>query len=95
MLEWKLRGEDALRSSGLAYTIIRPGGLRDDPGGVFRIQFAQGDHISGVISREDVAEICLQALNFPEAYNATFEVVQMDEPGPNNWKDLFSVLESD
>lgn len=95
VLEWKLRGEDSLRSSGLAYTIVRPGGLRDDPGGEFRIEFDQGDTISGLITREDVAEVCLQALAYPEAYNATFEVVQTDEPGPNDWKALFSTLEPD
>ena len=34
MLDWRLAGEDAVRSSGLPYTVIRPGWLTDEPGGV-------------------------------------------------------------
>jgi hypothetical protein len=33
VLVWKLRGEDALRAAGVPYTIVRPGGLQDGPGG--------------------------------------------------------------
>ncbi len=32
LLIWKLRGEDALRASGVDYTIVRPGGLMETPG---------------------------------------------------------------
>ena len=32
VLDWKLKGENVLRTSGLNYTIIRPGGLTDEFG---------------------------------------------------------------
>jgi uncharacterized protein YbjT (DUF2867 family) len=89
VLTWKLKGEDALRGSGLNYTIVCPGGLRDEPGGRYRLRFDQGDRMTGMISREDVAEICIQALDEPAARNLTFEVVQTGEEGPNDWKALF------
>ena len=33
VLQWKLRGEQAVRATGLPYTIVRPGVLTNDPGG--------------------------------------------------------------
>jgi len=97
ILDWKLKGEDALRSSGLAYTIIRPGGLTDGPGGA-ALQFDQGDRISGRISRADVAETILQMLTRDTARNVTFEVVGGEGSAPvspDQWDALFSTLRSD
>ena len=31
MLFWKKRGEEALQRSGMPYTIVRPGGLLNEP----------------------------------------------------------------
>lgn len=73
ILTWKLRGEDAIRSSGLTYTIIRPCALTEEPGGK-TLKFEQGDNIRGKVSREDIAELCLQALEEPKLSNVTFEV---------------------
>jgi uncharacterized protein YbjT (DUF2867 family) len=94
ILTWKLRGEDSVRESGVAYTIIRPCALTEEPGGKELI-FEQGDNIRGKISREDVAEICVEALQQMKACNVTFEVKQ----GENNansidWQSLFSQLQS-
>jgi uncharacterized protein YbjT (DUF2867 family) len=92
VLSWKLKGEDALRASGLTYTVIRPGGLRDEPGGRTALRFDQGDRIMGMISREDVAEVCIQALGRPAAFNVTLEVVAMDGQPPVDWDVLFGAL---
>jgi uncharacterized protein YbjT (DUF2867 family) len=35
ILTWKLKGEEALRASGVPYTIVRPGGLTEARGGEF------------------------------------------------------------
>ena len=43
VLIWKLKGEDYLRASGLAYTIVRPGLLLNEPGGQGDLVFEQGD----------------------------------------------------
>lgn len=57
VLKWKLRGEEALRRSGLGYTIVRGLGLRDRPGGAQGIRLLQGDRIAfgEDIARADVA----------------------------------------
>ncbi len=96
VLEWKLKGEDALRGQGaMAYTIVRPGGLRDEPGGQTALQFDQGDRISGLISRVDVAEVCIQALEQPAARDMTFEVIGVEGPPPRDWAALFGALRHD
>lgn len=96
MLDWKLKGEEALRASGLVYTIIRPGGLTDEPGGA-ALMFGQGDQISGRISRADLAETIIQALNHDSARNVTFEVVNAESgtATADQWDALFSTLKSD
>ncbi len=95
VLDWKRRGEDALRDSGIAYTIVRPGGLTDEPGGQKGILLGQGDTISGRISRADLAEVCLRALDSDRTQNTTFEVVETDGLPPSDWDALFDALKPD
>lgn len=89
ILTFKLKGEDLLRDSGIPYTIIRPCALTEEPAGADLI-FDQGDNITGKISREEVARICVAALESSYACDTTFEVksvVPFSEPfkiDPNN-----------
>jgi len=94
ILTWKLRGEDSVRESGIPYTIIRPCALTEEPGDKALI-FEQGDNIRGQVSREDIAELCVQALEQPKACNLTFEVKEGENSGSNNWESLFSSLQPD
>jgi uncharacterized protein YbjT (DUF2867 family) len=90
VLDWKLKGEETLRDSGLDYAIIRPGGLMDTPGGHQNLVFDQGDSILGMISREDVAEISVKALEYPHPLQVTFEVIEAEENSyPIDWSSLF------
>ncbi|MEQ8384877.1 MAG: CIA30 family protein [Coleofasciculus sp. A1-SPW-01] len=93
ILTWKLRGEEAVRESGIPYTIIRPCALTEEPGGK-GLAFEQGDNIRGKVSREDIAELCIQALEQSQACNVTFEVKEAETSFPN-WHHLFSSLNSD
>jgi uncharacterized protein YbjT (DUF2867 family) len=95
ILIWKSRGEDALRESGVDYTIVRPGGLMETPGDETAVVFEQGDRSTGMISREDVALVCVAALQVPAARNKTFEVFGGEEQPPNDWTNLYSSLKSD
>lgn len=97
ILIWKLKGEDALRSSGVAYTIVRPGGLTEAAGGEFLPTMMQGDDLSrqGRIARADVAAISVAALDRPEAFRKTFEVIASDTKGTPNWPLLFGALKAD
>ncbi|MBW4646296.1 MAG: CIA30 family protein [Goleter apudmare HA4340-LM2] len=95
ILTWKLKGEDSLRTSGIPYTIIRPCALTEESGGKELI-FEQGDNIKGKISRDDVAELCVQALQQPQASHLTFEVKAGENSTlSSNWEQLFSNLYPD
>ena len=67
VVEFKRRGEDLLRLSGLGYTIIRPGALVSEPGGYKALVFDQGGRITESIGAADVADICLRSLHEPAA----------------------------
>ncbi|KAG9147209.1 hypothetical protein Leryth_018186 [Lithospermum erythrorhizon] len=82
ILTFKLKGEDELRESGIPYSIVRPCALTEEPAGADLI-FDQGDNITGKISREEIAKICIAALESPYACDKTFEVkstVPFSEP---------------
>ena len=74
VLLWKFKGEEALRASGVPYTIVRPGGLLNEPGGQQAIILSQGDDGTGTIPRADLARVCVAALGSVAALNKTFEV---------------------
>ncbi|GFZ06158.1 NAD(P)-binding Rossmann-fold superfamily protein [Actinidia rufa] len=82
ILTFKLKGEDLIRESEIPYTIVRPCALTEEPAGADLI-FDQGDNITGKISREEIARICVAALESPYACDKTFEVksvVPFSEP---------------
>ncbi|MED6196389.1 hypothetical protein PIB30_046924 [Stylosanthes scabra] len=82
ILTFKLKGEDLIRESGIPYAIVRPCALTEEPAGADLI-FDQGDNITGKISREEVALMCVAALESPSALDKTFEVksvVPFSEP---------------
>jgi uncharacterized protein YbjT (DUF2867 family) len=94
-LKWKARSESHLRASGLPYTIVRPGGLTDDPGGQTGIALQQGDEGSGRIPRADVAAVMIAALDNPDALRKTFEIVSDENAKRDAWRTGFSALRRD
>lgn len=94
-LKWKAKGEAHLRASGISYTIVRPGGLTDEPGGHVGMALQQGDEGSGRIPRADVAAVMIAALDNPEALRKTFEVVSDGSAKRDAWRTGFSRLSRD
>lgn len=91
----KYKGETALRTSGVPYTIVRPGGLTDEAGGKAALQFTQGDTAAGRIARADVATVCVEAIGRKQALGKTFEVVSGTGTWPNDWTKEFAALKAD
>jgi uncharacterized protein YbjT (DUF2867 family) len=76
--EAKRDADQAALESGLSYTIVRPGGLSDDPGtGLVKVGT---DLERGEIPREDVAATLLAVLETPSTSGKTFELVSGDTP---------------
>jgi uncharacterized protein YbjT (DUF2867 family) len=97
ILNWKFKGEEALRASGVRYTIVRPGALNNDPGGKKGIRVLQGDpqDVTGEIPRADVAAVLLNAVGRPEAFGKTFEIVSDPERDGVDWDRFYSALQPD
>ena len=77
ILVWKRLGEQWLEQSGLAWTIVRPGGLSEDDSRAERegVVFSGADQQeSNSIPRRLVARVCLDALETQEAVGQIIEI---------------------
>jgi uncharacterized protein YbjT (DUF2867 family) len=96
VLKWKALAEAHLRSSGLSYTIIRPGGLRPGPQGIEGLALEQGDKKGGsYVYIPDVAALVAATLGNPDLMNKTFEVLNDREAPPDLWRQEFDRLKRD
>ena len=73
----KAEADEALRNSGLDYTIIKPGRLTDDPG---TGKIKAGDLDRGEIPREDVAAVIAYVLEHPETAGLEFDLLSGSKP---------------
>lgn len=95
ILAAKFEGEQALRASGVPYTIVRPGGLSEDAGGKFAVTFSQGDTTAGRIPRADVATACIEALGRGSALGRTVEIFSSSDAAATDWAKAFKALKPD
>jgi len=104
VLDAKLQGEQAIKNSGIPYTIIRPGRLIDGPftsydlntlfqaktDGKKAVVIGTGDTLNGETSRIDVANACVECLNYETTINKTFELVNIGKKSTEtSWEKLF------
>jgi hypothetical protein len=79
ILKYKRKAEKYLVESGLHYTIIHPGGLKDTPGGVLGLKLDVNDNLRNEekrsISRCDVARLCITSLTAFDGKNASFDCI--------------------
>jgi uncharacterized protein YbjT (DUF2867 family) len=77
-LRAKGRADDAVRESGLDWTVVRPGGLTNDAG-TGRVTL--GNSVSrGRVTRDDVAAVLAAALDSPNTIGKTADLVGGDTP---------------
>ncbi|XP_044496744.1 uncharacterized protein At2g34460, chloroplastic isoform X2 [Mangifera indica] len=83
----KLQAEQYIRRSGINYTIIRPGGLRNEPptGNLDTLY-------EGTISRDKVAEVAVEALIRPESHYKVVEIVSRADAPNRTYEDLFGSI---
>jgi uncharacterized protein YbjT (DUF2867 family) len=79
--EAKLEADEALKASGLDYTIVRPGWLTDDPG-TGLVEVAPRLEHSGKIPRDDVAATLLACLDDPGTIGKDFDLISGGTPIP-------------
>lgn len=79
ILMWKRKAEKYLIDSGRPYTIVHPGGLLNEPGGERELVVGVDDEQTGTdsrtVPREDVAQVMLEAVRYPNIYgNRSFDL---------------------
>jgi len=77
--EAKREADEAVRDSGLEYTIARPGRLSDEPGTGLVAVGAPLSH-SGEVTRDDVAATLLACLDEPRTARLTFDLLNGETP---------------
>jgi len=75
----KARADERLQESDLDYTIVRPGSLTEGEG-AGRIEAAEVLGRRGEIPRDDVARTFAEALEMPNTYRKTFEIIGGETP---------------
>jgi uncharacterized protein YbjT (DUF2867 family) len=67
--------------SGLDYTIVRPGGLTDDPG-TGKVAIAEELEPGGRVSRDDVAAVVAEVLRADNTIGKSFDLLNGETPIP-------------
>lgn len=75
-LRAKGRADDAVRESGLDWTVVRPGGLTNDPGSGHVALGSSMPH--GQVSRDDVAAVLAAVLDAPNTVGRTVDLIGGD-----------------
>ncbi|MDJ0799420.1 MAG: SDR family oxidoreductase [Calothrix sp. MO_167.B12] len=109
ILDAKIQGEAAILASQLPYTIIRPGRLIDGPytsydlntllkaktDGKKAVIIGTGDTLNGEASRIDVANVCVECLNYEATAGKAFEIINFGERPPiTDWEQLLTAENS-
>ncbi len=90
VLYWKQQAEDYLKSSGVPYTIVRPGGLKNENNNQAIVMSSSDTLFEGSIPRMKVAEVCAEALNQPSAKNKVVEIVTSETAAEQPLATLFA-----
>jgi uncharacterized protein YbjT (DUF2867 family) len=90
ILVWKKQAEEYLQKSGLTYTIVRPGGLKNEDNSNAVVMGSADTLFDGSIPRTKVAQTCVEALFQAEAKNKLVEIVAKPDIPEKNWQDLFA-----
>jgi uncharacterized protein YbjT (DUF2867 family) len=83
ILVWKRLGEQWLAQSGLDWTVIRPGGLKEaeDNLAAQQVNYSAADQQQeGSIPRRLVARVCLEALETPASSCRIVEITSAERP---------------
>ena len=92
VLYWKKQAEAYLANSGLTYTIVRPGGLRNQDSRDPIVMSSPDTLFEGSIPRRKVAQVCVESLFQPAAANKIVEIVSRPDAQGMDWEQLFAQI---
>lgn len=94
ILYWKKQAEEYLQKSGLTYTIVRPGGLKNEDNSDPILMSSADTLFDGSISRRKVAQTSVESLFQPAARHKIVEIIAKAEIQPKDWENLFANVRS-
>jgi uncharacterized protein YbjT (DUF2867 family) len=89
ILVWKKQAEEYIQKSGLTYTIVRPGGLKNEDNPDAIVMQSADTLFDGSIPRQKVAQVAVEALLEADARNKIVEIVAKPEAASKSFKELF------
>ncbi|MFN6513270.1 MAG: NAD(P)H-binding protein [Nostoc sp. CreGUA01] len=89
ILVWKKQAEEYIQKSGLTYTIVRPGGLKNEDNTDSIVMQGADTLFEGSLPRQKVAQVCVEALLQPAARNKVVEIVAKPEAASKSFTELF------
>lgn len=89
ILVWKKQAEEYIQKSGLTYTIVRPGGLKNEDNTDAVVMSSADTLFDGSIPRTKVAQTSVEALFLPSARNKIVEIVAKPDAPAKSFDDLF------
>ncbi|WGV24449.1 SDR family oxidoreductase [Halotia branconii] len=89
ILVWKKQAEEYIQKSGLTYTIVRPGGLKNEDNTDAIVMQSADTLFDGSIPRQKVAQVCVESLLEPAARNKIVEIVAKPEATSKSFEELF------
>lgn len=90
ILVWKKQAEEYIDKSGINYTIVRPGGLKNEDNPYPIVMSSADTLFDGSIPRTKVAQVAVEALFQPSARNKVVEIVAKSEAPEKTWEQLFA-----
>ncbi|PAX52532.1 SDR family oxidoreductase [Brunnivagina elsteri] len=90
ILVWKKQAEEYLQKSGLTYTIVRPGGLKNEDNSDAIVMQGADTLFEGSIPRQKVAQVCVEALTESSSHNKIVEIVATPEISAKGFSELFT-----
>jgi uncharacterized protein YbjT (DUF2867 family) len=90
ILWWKQQAEQYLKTSGLNYTIVRPGGLKNEDNSNPVVMSGADTLFDGSIPRQKVAVVCVESLTSPQSHNKVLEIISNPTAVSKSWEELFS-----
>ena len=89
ILLWKKQAEEYIQKSGLTYTIVRPGGLKNEDNSDRIVMQSADTLFDGSIPRQKVAQVAVEAVFEADARNKIVEIVARPEAASKSFKELF------
>lgn len=92
ILVWKKQAEEYLQKSGLTYTIVRPGGLKEEDSDDKVVMEGADSLFEGSLPRAKVAQVCVSALKDVASRNKVVEIVARPDAPVKAMAELFAAV---